>query len=111
MKLKLFATFFCVFLGFAALAQSKLEKKRSAIIVTYGYVGCPCAPWAIHNRYYNTPHREYIFLEPANNKITDADGLPNGSNIVTVKLSGYFYREKGYPKNFHAAKGDPKPAR
>ena len=92
-------------------AQTTLDKKPSTIIVTYGYIGCPCAEWIINNRYAKTINREHIFLEPANNKLVEAESLVNGSNIVRIKITGRFYKEKGYPKNYHPGKGNPDPAR
>jgi hypothetical protein len=91
-------------------AQTTLDKKPSTIIVTYGYIGCPCAQWIINNRYAKTINREHIFLEPANNKLVEAESLVDGSNIVRIKITGHFYKKKGYPKNYHPVKGNPDPA-
>ena len=92
-------------------AQTKLDKKSSTIIVTYGYVGCTCAQWVINDTRIKTIDAEYIYLEPANSKLINADDLPDGLHITNVKVTGHFYMEKGYPKNFIVGKGDPKPAR
>jgi hypothetical protein len=92
-------------------AQTKLDKKISTIIVTYGYVGCTCAQWVINDKRLKSTDAEYIYLEPANNKLIDADKLPDGLHIIKVKVMGHFYTEKGYPKNFIAGKGNPKSAR
>ena len=87
------------------LSQEKLEKKTSTITVTYGYVGCTCAQWVINNSNINKPQREYIYLEPASDKLKNAENLVDGTHILKVKLTGHFYLGKGYPKNYHPTKG------
>jgi hypothetical protein len=44
-------------------------------------------------------------LEPANDKLKDADNLVDGIDVLTVKISGHFYLGKGYPENYNPAKG------
>ena len=92
-------------------AQTKLNKKALTLIVSYGYVGCTCAQWVINNRHLKKEYPEYIYLEPANHKLTDAESLVDGSHSVIIKISGHFYMEKGYPKNYHPAKGRGEAAR
>ncbi|RYU92404.1 hypothetical protein EWM62_02920 [Mucilaginibacter terrigena] len=95
----------------AAHAQTTLDKKQSTIVVTYAYIGCPSAQWAINDRRMHTPEREHIFLEPANDKLPNADNMVDGSHIIKIKITGRFYNEKGYPKKYHPTKGNPAPAR
>lgn len=92
-------------------AQTMLDDKPSTIVVTYAYIDCPCANWAINDVRMHTPAREHIFLEPANAKLPQADVRVNGSNTVVIKITGRFYKEKGFPKNYRPAKGRPAPAR
>ncbi|MEO3407215.1 hypothetical protein AAFN85_25075 [Mucilaginibacter sp. CAU 1740] len=92
-------------------AQSKLENTPTTIIVSYGYVGCTCAQWVINDDRLNTTKAEYIYLEQGNKKLIKADDLPDGLHSMRIKVTGYFYKEKGFPRNYTPAKGDPEPAR
>jgi hypothetical protein len=94
-----------------AQAQKNLEKKPHTIIVSYGMVACSCAQWIIDTRDTNVYHREYIYLERGDKKLVDADYLFDGMHPVKLKVTGYFYTEKGVSPNYRNAKGEPDTAR
>ncbi|MEO7212304.1 hypothetical protein [Mucilaginibacter sp.] len=105
LKIIVLAVSLVSFKNTTATSQEKLEKKTVTITVTYGYVGCTCAQWVINNSNINKPQREYIYLEPANDKLKDADKQVDGTHVLKVKITGHFYLEKGYPENYNPAKG------
>ena len=89
--------------------QKDLESKVSVVTVSYGAVACTCAQWIIKK---SNGDQEYIFLEPANKNLTNSDGIWDGEHLpLQLKLTGRFYKQKGYPKNYHPTKGNPEPAR
>ncbi|MEO6851953.1 MAG: hypothetical protein ABI166_15025 [Mucilaginibacter sp.] len=88
---------------------NELENPSQIITVSYGSVACTCAQWIIQN---GIKEREYIFLEPATKKLIDAENIWNGKYLpLKLKLTGSFFKQKGYPKNYHSEKGKPEPAR
>jgi hypothetical protein len=86
-----------------------LSEKIQTLDVSFAAISCPCAQWFETSQLKSTDNRTYIFLEPSNNKIINADTLFDGNNLpVRILLTGQFYQKKGYPKNYRPVKGDPK---
>jgi hypothetical protein len=55
--------------------------------------------------------REYYFLEPANEKLVNADKLWKGDNLpLQIQVTGQIVSYADYPTGYNPAKGDPNPA-
>ena len=51
-------------------------------------------------------------MEPANISLINADTLFDGNHLpVRISAKGQFYLREGYPKNYRALKGSPKPTK
>lgn len=82
--------------------------KDTAITVSYGVVSCTCAQWIIFTK----QAREYIYLEPADKRLINADGIWDGGHVpLRLKVIGSFYKHKGIPPNYRELKGSPDSAR
>ncbi|RVU02687.1 hypothetical protein EOD41_01745 [Mucilaginibacter limnophilus] len=87
--------------------DKRLDVKDTTITVAYAATGCSCAQWALkHSSEY-----EYIYLEPKNTSIINADSLLDGEHLFQLSLKGRFYKVKGYPENYDPGKGAGEPAR
>ena len=82
----------------------KLDSFSAVLNVSYGHVACECAQWV-------TNEHHYIYVEPANNKLTNADSLSEKYWGIELQLTGSFYKEPGYPIGYNPAKGLPDPAK
>ncbi len=92
--------------------KGKLLPGTIIIDVSYQAISCECAQWLENRIICDTCVKEYIFLEPADEHLINADKLWNGNNIpLTVKLTGQYYSGIGFPRNYKANKGVPDPAR
>lgn len=87
----------------------EMDSLPTTIEVNYGHVACPCAQWIINDK--GIDDREYIYVEPANSKVKDAESFLYDYWVVQVKLTGKFYKQPGYPVGYDPVKGNPKPAR
>jgi hypothetical protein len=102
---------FSLFGGEEIKAQSKFDKSALIITVSYGYIGCTCAQWALHKLGNKGTQTEYIYLEPASGKLINAENLVDGTHVITIKVTGHYYKEKGYTMNYNPTKGKGEPAR
>lgn len=90
-----------------ALAGKAVSQKLS-----YAGISCPCADWYETKYADKESDLEYFYLEPRDTSLIQADTLFNGKYFpVHISVTGQFYTNKGYPKNYFRAKGNPKPAR
>jgi hypothetical protein len=87
----------------------EMDSLPTTIEVTYGHVACPCAQWIIDDK--SSDGREYIYVEPANTEVKDAESLLYDYWVVQLKLTGKFYKQPGYPIGYDPVKGNPDPAR
>jgi hypothetical protein len=87
----------------------RIERLKSS----YAGISCPCPDWyETKNADKEGDLKEHLYLEPANTSLIQADTLFNGEYFpVIISVTGQFYNKEGYPKNYFATKGDPKPAR
>ncbi|MGZ3929343.1 MAG: hypothetical protein ACXVJG_20450 [Mucilaginibacter sp.] len=110
----LFSLLICFFVVSAQqkvqLAHPKdLDDKTVTIVVNYGAVACSCAQWLVSKKS-NT--QEYIYLEPLNKLLPNAEDIWDGKNLpLQLRLTGRFYKQKGYPQNYYQGKGTPEPAK
>jgi hypothetical protein len=85
-------------------------KDDTTLNLSYNAIECTCAQWTETKRASDTT-REYYFLEPANEKLINADKLWQGDNLpLQIQVTGQIVSYAGYPTGYNPAKGDPKPA-
>jgi hypothetical protein len=83
-------------------------KDDTTLNLSYNAIACTCAQWSDAQSTSDTT-REYYFLEPANNKLTNADKLWKGNNTpLQIQVTGQIVSYAGYPTGYNPAKGDPK---
>lgn len=87
-------------------------KDDTTLNLSYNAIACTCAQWS-NTKFVNQPDKgDYIYLERANNKLTDADNLWQGDNLpLQIQVTGQYVDEVGFPTGFNPAKGNPEPAR
>jgi len=92
--------------------KQKTGSKTETITVSFNAIACTCAQWTETKYNNNQNNREYIFIERANDSFIDADSLWDGEHLpLTLKLTGQFISQSGYPKNYSPTKGSPDPAK
>jgi len=77
----------------------KPDSKIETLTLTYNAIACTCAQWS-ESRFDKYPDKRIRYwLEPANEKLINADTLFNGENLpVQIKVSGQIISENGFPK-------------
>jgi len=91
--------------------KGSLSNKTQTLDLSFGAIACTCAQWS-ESKLEKKQNKEYIFLEPSNNKLKNADDLFDGIHLpVRILVTGRFYTKKGFPKNYRPAKGAPSPAK
>lgn len=84
-------------------------KDDTTLNLSYNAIACTCAQWSDTKSIADTAQREYFYLEPANDKLINADKLYNGNNLpIQVQVTGKIISYSGYPTGFNPTKGDPK---
>lgn len=79
----------------------KADKKVKTLILDYNAISCSCAQWSESK----SNKKEYYWLEPANEKLINADHLFNGDNLpVQIKVTGQIVSENGFPKRHSLSK-------
>lgn len=88
----------------------KYSAKDDTILnLSYNAIACTCAQWSDTKPIADTSQREYIYLEPANDRLINADKLYNGSNLpLQIEVTGQIVSYSGYPDGYNPTKGDPK---
>jgi hypothetical protein len=85
-------------------------KDDTMLNLSYNAIECSCAQLTETKKTSDTT-REYYFLEPANDKLINADRLWQGDNLpLQIQVTGQIVSYAGYPTGYNPAKGDPKPA-
>ncbi len=81
---------------------------NKTMILNYNAISCTCAQWS-EAKYNDKPNkREYFYLERANDKLINADGLWHGENMpLQIQVTGQIITETGYPIGFDLTKGKP----
>jgi hypothetical protein len=90
--------------------KGSLTGKEVTLKLCYAGIMCTCAQWNEYNKKQMELNEQY-FLEPSNDSLVNADDLYDGELPLFIKVTGEFYTNKGYPKNYRPAKGDPDPAK
>jgi hypothetical protein len=84
------------------------KKNDTVLNLTYNFIECTCAQWSNTNSTSDTT-KEYYFLEPANDKLINADKLWKGDNIpLQIQVTGQIVSYEGYPTGYNPIKGKPK---
>lgn len=79
------------------IADTKVE----TLVLNYNAISCSCAQWSESK----SNKKEYYWLEPANEKLINADHLFNGENLpIQIKVTGQVVSEKGFPKRNNLSK-------
>ncbi len=85
-----------------------LAKDDTTLNLSYNAIECSCAQWSDTKRVSDTV-QQYYFLEPANDKLINADKLWKGDNIpLQIQVTGQIISYAGYPTGYNPTKGDPK---
>jgi hypothetical protein len=102
---KYITTAIILFISFSCSPKAKLEDKVQTVEFHYIPWACECANWATSSdidKYENQGNDELadhsVFIEPADEALTLPDTLGYIGDIVL--LTGQYYVEKGFPKNF-----------
>lgn len=86
------------------------SKEDTTLNLSYNAIACTCAQWSDTKSMADTT-KEYYYLEPANNKLINADKLFNGYNLpLQIQVTGQIVSYAGFPTGFNPIKGDPKDA-
>lgn len=77
----------------------KPDSKAETLTLIYNAISCTCAQWSETRKSENTDANQNYWLEPANEKLINAETLFNGENLpVMIKVTGQVVTEKGFPK-------------
>lgn len=88
----------------------KTDSKVQTLTLMYGVIACTCAQWSETRFEGSTNEIPHYWLEPANEKLINADDLFDGINIpVIIKVTGQVVTENGFPKR-ELAKVNPSEA-
>lgn len=83
--------------------------KDTIVTLSYNAIGCTCAQWSYSSKDGDTS-REFLYLEPASDKLINADSLYKGNNLpLQIQVTGQIITDDGYPTGFHPTKSIPKP--
>ncbi|MCW3073020.1 MAG: hypothetical protein JWP69_89 [Flaviaesturariibacter sp.] len=76
----------------------KPDTKIETLTLNYNAISCTCAQWS-QTHLSNTDKKKHYWLEPANDKLIDADAIFNGVDLpVQIKVTGQVVTENGFPK-------------
>jgi hypothetical protein len=77
----------------------KADSKVETLTLIYNTISCSCAQWSKTLKSEDTDKKQNYWLEPANDKLINADTLFNGENLpVIIKVTGQVISENGFPK-------------
>lgn len=77
----------------------KPDSKVETLTLIYNAISCTCAQWSETRFSNDTDKKTNYWLEPANDKLINADTLFKGENLpVIIKVTGKVVTEKGFPK-------------
>jgi hypothetical protein len=77
----------------------KPDSKIETLTLIYNAISCTCAQWSETHKSENIDTKQNYWLEPANEKLINADTLFNGENLpVVIKVTGQVVTENGFPK-------------
>lgn len=77
----------------------KPNSKVETLTLIYNAISCTCAQWSKTRKSENIDTNQNYWLEPANEKLINAETLFNGENLpVIIKVTGQVVTENGFPK-------------
>jgi hypothetical protein len=86
----------------------KIENlKVETLILNYNAISCSCAQWSDSrfDKKENPDKKDYYWLEPANEKLINADHVFNGENLpIQIKVTGQIVSKNGFPKRKNLSK-------
>jgi len=86
-------------------------KDDTTLNLSYNAIACTCAQWSDTKSIADPGKREYVYLEPANDKLINADKLYKGDNLpIKIQVTGQIVSYAGYPTGYNPSKGDPRAA-
>ncbi len=89
------------------LTGKKENLEIETLILSYNAISCSCAQWSDSrfDKKENPDKKDYYWLEPANEKLINADHVFNGENLpVQIKVTGQIVSENGFPKGKNLSK-------
>ena len=76
----------------------KTDSKVETLTLIYSAISCNCAQWSETKKSKENDKKQNYWLEPANEKLIDADTLFNGEDLpVIIKVTGQVVTENGFP--------------
>lgn len=85
----------------------KAETEVETLVLNYNAISCTCAKWsdARFDKKERPDKKDYYWLEPANEKLINADHLFTGENLpIQIKVTGQIVSEKGFHKRKNLSK-------
>lgn len=83
-------------------------EEDTTVTLSYNAIGCTCAQWSYSSQEGDTK-RDYLYLEPASDKLINADNLFKGNNLpLQIRVTGQIVSYDGYPTGFDPIKDVPK---
>ncbi|PDS21965.1 hypothetical protein B0A77_14615 [Flavobacterium branchiophilum] len=77
----------------------KADSKVETLTLIYNAISCTCAQWCDTRKTENTNRKQNYWLEPANEKLINADALFKGENLpIIIKVTGQVVTKNGFPK-------------
>ncbi|MCB9032910.1 MAG: hypothetical protein H6553_03655 [Chitinophagales bacterium] len=87
----------------------KPNSKVETLTLVYNATSCLCAQWSEIRFSNNINKKTNYWLEPANEKLINADTLFHGENLpIIIKVTGQLISENGFPKRELAKVGQDK---
>jgi hypothetical protein len=75
------------------------ETKIETLTLQYNAISCTCAKWSETKIKNKTDKKSNYWLEPANEKLIQADTIFDGENLpIEIKVTGQIVSENGFPK-------------
>lgn len=85
----------------------KPETEVETLTLNYNAISCTCAQWSEAQKNKNTDKKQNYWLEPANEKLINAETLFDGENLpIIIKVTGQVVTENGFPKSKNLSKVD-----
>ena len=85
----------------------KPETEVETLTLTYNGISCTCAQWSETQKNIKTDKKQNYWLEPANEKLINAEILFDGENLpLIIKVTGQVVTENGFPNSKNLSKVD-----
>ncbi len=95
-------------IGHQSSTGKNVNLKTETLTLNYNALSCNCAQWSETKYNDNPDKREYFYIEPANNKLINADTLWQGNNLpLQIEITGQLVTQSGFPTGFISSKEKP----